>query len=271
MTERSALRFVVARVIPDLISNEPVNVGVIVHDAKTGQVRVQFTQSLSKLQTYADENINIDALRFVVEGIEDGVHAEASDASLLERLCDKYQNQLQFAGPLGALSASIDEELESLYTRYVTIDRMGRHTKRGVTHRSLATLVGRAFRTYNVPVMTNQVLRGVKADYRFDFLFDNGLRHAMQCFSFGVPDNAAQVTTDAKAFAYSVGDIVRLQHETGGPKHGFTALTYPPASGPSHSEYKTSVAILGEVANVIDASQELDGYAKSLAELPVRH
>ena len=113
--------FVVARFIPDLIRNEPVNVGIIVNDSKTHKSFGRFVENFRPLiSRYKD--CNIAALKTIIETFRGEYELESNES--LEKLSKNSQYQLRFTEPRAIRSGDHLQAIESLYKRYISIESM---------------------------------------------------------------------------------------------------------------------------------------------------
>ena len=111
--------FVVARFVPDLIRNEPINVGIIVNDSKTHKSFGRFVENFRPLiNRYKD--CNIAALKTIIETFR-GEHESDSKVSL-EKFSKNNQYQLRFTEPRAIRSEDHLQAIESLYKRYISIE-----------------------------------------------------------------------------------------------------------------------------------------------------
>ena len=111
--------FVVARFVPDLIRNEPVNVGIIVNDSKTYRSFGRFVENFRPLiSRYKD--CNIAALKTIIETVRGEYELESNES--LEILSKNSQYQLRFTEPRAIRSEDHLQAIESLYKRYISIE-----------------------------------------------------------------------------------------------------------------------------------------------------
>ncbi len=257
------MRYVVVKVVPDLVRYEPVNIGVMLHDPESGKLRVRFTEGIPRLKTYSDETLDVDSVQRIVDGFEEYSGTPNRDRGFLDTLSKSQSQTIQVSEPASTTASDIDHELASLYQRFVSIDQRGKRESKVVRRRSVVARVRRAFERYHVPVISQRRFAGNKSYYTFDFVLDQDNMRAFQCFSFGL--NQMETVDDAKVLVYSFRDITdhaRALSERRLSNLDVTAFVYPP---PDETDQSIAVrSILEEVARVRDASAGLDSFVESV-------
>jgi len=116
------LTYRILRYTPNLIRDEWINVGVLLHDPARNALRVRMIEEdeafarLRKLRLDADENL----LRTLQSDLEAQASAHRDGAAgFLNHLDDTLSNLLQLSPQKGVLSADLDAELERLYADHV--------------------------------------------------------------------------------------------------------------------------------------------------------
>lgn len=196
--------YVVARFVPDLVRNEPVNVGIMVRDSGTGGVRCRFTDDFPALEKRHPE-ANIRALKVVLEafGNADG----QTSAGYLESVRRNNIYQLQFTDLRAVESDQISEAVQTLYATYV--DQAGSRPQQENRTR-LGHMIKEEIRRVGFAagcVKPRLKIRGKIGHFTFDYGFQNcktvGLAH-----SISFANKAEDAYKDAKVLAVSVEDAV---------------------------------------------------------------
>ena len=106
-------RFVVAKVIPDFVKNESVNVGIIVSDHP--HAKKYFGKFIKNFHPFFTRypDFNIPALETIVESYR-GEHLPDSD-NFLENLSKNSYSQLQFTEPRVIISSDPKQAMDILY------------------------------------------------------------------------------------------------------------------------------------------------------------
>ena len=196
--------YVVARFVPDMVKNEPVNVGIMVQDSQTGLVKSRFVKNFRTL-AYRHPETDIWALEEIV-GAFDRADGPESDG-YLRRVHDHNKHNLRFTEPRAAESNRIADAVQTLYFRYVGIDRV--RQRRAVTGTRLVSLIKKeiALAGFNAEhVKVRPRVRGKIGHFTFDYGFQNGKTgDLMHSVSFAGRASAAY--RDAKALAVSFEDV----------------------------------------------------------------
>lgn len=220
--------FVVARFVPDLVRNEPVNVGIMVRDSGTGDVRSRFTDNFRALANRYPE-ANIRALRVVLEalGNADGL----APAGYLEGLRRNHIYQLQFTDIRAVESSRISEAVQTLYATYVDQSR-SRPQQENKTR--LGRMIKEEIRQVGFVdgcVKPRLKIRGKIGHFTFDYGFQNGKTVGL-VHSISFANKAEDAYKDAKVLAVSVEDAVAA--------HGdleCVAVIDPPDDATAHGEF----------------------------------
>jgi hypothetical protein len=259
------MRYTVVKVVPDPVRNEPLNVGVIVQDVVSNKTRARFTPDVDRLRTYADETLDTDALSLILDRLEETLKKGDPRKSFMEDISRTFNQTLQFTEPAASLGVDLDTELDTLYDRFVSLDKRGRRAHRVVGRNTVVARVRRTFEQFKVPVVLRRMYAGIKSPYTFDFVLEAERVHAFQCFSFGMDPTAT--VDEAKVFVYSYRDIVakaQQSNERRIQEMAVTAIVHPPAT--ETEDAAATRRIIQEVAEVQSAeSSVLERYVESFA------
>ncbi len=120
--QMQTLTYRILRYTPNLIRDEWINVGVLLHDPARNSLHVRLIEEaeafarLRKLRYNAEESL-LRALQSDLEA-QASAHPEGA-AGLLKHLDDTLSNLLQMSPQKAVLSADLDSELERLYSDHV--------------------------------------------------------------------------------------------------------------------------------------------------------
>jgi hypothetical protein len=116
----------VIRYIPNLVRDEWVNIGVVIHDPTAGRSRVRLIEEeaeyarVRRLHPAANETL----LRGVGPLLEDTLSAHSGDlAEWIAKLDRTLSNAVQFSPQTGLLAEDLDAELDRLYSSHVAPPR----------------------------------------------------------------------------------------------------------------------------------------------------
>lgn len=258
-----AMRYMVVRIVPDPVRNEPVNIGILLQDSNRGQLRFELTPHMHKLRTQVDGTLDDEGIEILVNAARKGILSQKREPLLFERLSKEHNGILQFMGPFGTLTRDIDSEVQRLYNRFVSLDTRGKRSPTRITHKEIKHRTEALFDQYDLRVDSGQRVPGLKDDFRFDFLHRNGALHAIQCLSLDIPPRIAR--NEAKILTYSVKDIKARFIANNQDPNGFkvTVVVHPPTNPEIRQE--GALAILRESADIRDVNTDLVSYVEQLA------
>ena len=220
--------FVVARFVPDLVKNEPVNVGILARDSETGETDGRFIDDFRALSKRHPE-ANIGALKEVLGSFSADV---GTPEDYLEDICRNNACQLRFTEPRAVESGRVADAVQALYARYVgpnTARRISAVTRTGLVG-MVKTEIGRVgFRRECVRVRPR--IDGRIGRFTFDYGFQNGeMSDLVHSISFA--RNASTGCRDAKALAVSFEDAAAANDGL-----ECTAVMHPPDDKKDRGEF----------------------------------
>jgi hypothetical protein len=168
----NTLAYHVVRYLPDLIRDEWVNIGVVLHDPAGGKFRVRMIEEetefarLRRLHPSADETL----LRGVAPLLESTLAEHRGElAACVEKLDRQLSTTLQFSPQKGLLAEDLDVELERLYHNCVAPPHPRPATAESVGSRSaIRSAASQVFRTAG---LWPKLARSVRVD-EFTFAGD---------------------------------------------------------------------------------------------------
>jgi len=215
----------VIRYIPNLIRDEWVNIGVVVHDPGAGRYRVRLIDEesefarLRRLHPAADETL----LRGVAPFLEDSLTLHRGElAAWISKLDQTLSNAVQFSPQKGLLAADLDAELDRLYSSHVAAPRP--RNASGETAGSRSDIRARANQVFRTTGLWPKLTRNFRVDeftfkgdpLRLDYSYQrNGTKGFIH--SLALSRDPAQ----AKVLAYTA-DSVRAKI---GGRTEFVAIT----------------------------------------------
>lgn len=108
--------YTVSRFVPDPIRNEPVNIGVIVVDAETGETAHRFMHNLRALRPRCP-GADLESLGKMVKSFR--VYDMPGGADDLECLAQGYTNLLQFTPPRAVAAPTLADSLRHAFEVYI--------------------------------------------------------------------------------------------------------------------------------------------------------
>ena len=108
--------YTVSRFVPDMIRNEPVNIGIIVVNSGTGKTAHRFMGNLRGLRARCP-GANLRGLEDIVGSIQVGDMPDGVDA--LARLADRHVYSLRFTSPRAVTAPTLEDALRIVFDIYV--------------------------------------------------------------------------------------------------------------------------------------------------------
>ena len=223
--------FVVAKYLPDIFRNEPVNVGVLVCSSKTKEVHGKFIENFQSFSA-KHRDINSTFLKDMIEGFRGKSKIDSDD--YLMQLHESYNHNLRFSKP-GVIDTDAPENaLEKLFSQLVTETK--KKARKTLTRQQLRGMVTKEIKVQKFDkawIIPKQKIHGKIHDFVFDYGFKNGkVSDLLHTISFdGNPDKAL---TYAKALAISVEDALNENDYL-----ECTAIVHPPSKEKYDGDYYT--------------------------------
>jgi hypothetical protein len=212
------LTYRILRYTPNLIRDEWINIGVLLHDPAHNALRVRLIEEdeafarLRKLRFDAEESL----LRTLQSDLEAQASAHREGAAgFLHHLDDTLSNLLQLSPQKAVLSADLDSELERLYTDHVAPPTIG---PRGALE-AADTRAGIRKHTHDVFIrrgLSGRMKRGIRAEeftfrgdpFHVDFGYRaNGTRGFVHAVALGRdPRHAKEFAFTAERIRARVSD-----------------------------------------------------------------
>lgn len=222
--------FIVARFIPDLIKNEPVNIGIIVNDAETNESYGRFVENFRPLISRYRES-NISALKDIVESFRGKDKSKFKKS--LEDISKNNQYQLRFTEPRAIKAGDPSRAIRLLYDQYISIESKIRKRK-VLTKIQLRGMITKGIEQIQFEkewIKSRPRIEGTIGHFTFDYGFKNGkINDLMHSISFA--GNAKNAYTDAKALAISVEDALSKDEDL-----NCTAIIHPPSNEKNHRDF----------------------------------
>jgi hypothetical protein len=200
----------VLRYTPNLVRDEWVNIGVLIHDPAEGRVRARLIEDASefarlrRLHPAADENL----LRALPGDLEKQFAEQVADiAGLLARLDQTLSNILQLSPRRGVMTQDAEAELERLYREHVEPPRYRAAAEAVQTRPGIRARMTEVFRGAG---LLKKMERSVRVDeytfpgdpLRMDFRYRrNGTQGFLQALALG------RDPAQAKVLAYTAESI----------------------------------------------------------------
>jgi len=259
----ATFNFVIAKFVPDLVKNEPVNVGVIVNDSASGKSFGRFVENFRTLGSrYPDSNIN--ALKIMLDSYRGEYQ---TNDEYLKKLSKDSQFQLRFTEPNAIRSGIPSTALELLFEKYIGVESKPR--KQILTKIQLRSMVTKGIEHYEFKkewIEKRPKIKGRIGHFTFDYGFKNGkINDLIHTISFA--GNAKTAYRDSKALAISVEDaLCNDEHLT------CTAIIHPPSNEKILREfYEPSLGYLKDKDCIVKDEDGIEPSLKKIKEKLLTH
>jgi hypothetical protein len=114
-------RFVVIKYVDDLVRDEPINVAVMLQSETTGET---LFHSVGTHPDWLSRNSRIEDTTMMVEilkRMEEDVNSTENNLEIFHKISCKYSTRFRFSEPRGTLPLSMEEEIQRLFEKYVTL------------------------------------------------------------------------------------------------------------------------------------------------------
>jgi len=256
----------VIRYLPNLVRDEWVNIGVLVHDTANGRFRVRLIEEhaefarVRKLHPATDE----DLLRGFAPLFEDTLHEHRGELSAwVAKLGQTLSNSVQFGPRTGLIGEDIDAELERLYASQVAPPRATAATAQAPGSRSeIRAKANQVLRTAGLWPKLERSVHVDKFTYpgdplRLDYAYRRNGTHGF-VHSLALSRDPAQ----AKVLAYTA-DAIRARIE----KTEFIALTEIEPRPDGNERHRFVAGLLGEKKIQVVPLAKLPAWAYQLRPL----
>lgn len=251
--------YTIARYIPDLVRNEPINIGVVISSRDRSVNEPCFLDNLrAKLPKSIGER-EIEILRACIDEVVMNIrhHGETPNSSnYFENLPKSFGGSLQFAPAKGILTSDPEAELTRLFKRFVAVAEVRRQSSDTIQLREATRFAARYFkerglmgnRTSDVNLKTNKSVVGSKSGvpHKFDFSSVHNRTVAIKVLDFGMALHSCR--KNAYEAAINIDD---LKLGIGSNFYGCTLFKMPPNAA-HRSDKNSLIDIVKEHSPVYD-------------------
>lgn len=250
--------FAVVRYTPDVIRNEPINVGVVAE--VEGQIRYRLLSSMGRLKAIMDpeEADSLDvALRFLRSSLDREPRRNLPD------IVGSYQGQITLSEPLGALTEDPLAFLDDQYEVYVRADSAAQRASQGETRVKMRQRIRQAIASFGKSAETFAIsrtpVRGHFQKHAFDFGFVNGQMTLLEAISF--QNDPGYALRESKIVALAAIDTKEQYPET-----LVAAVVAPPVE--NSDAYQEARAILGSKTKLVENDGDLESLLQPILTSP---
>ncbi len=264
-----AALYTVVRYMPDPVSEECVNVGVIAWDgAETvcrfltnwSRVSVFGGEPVAFLKEFAGEVQARTSKQLLLPGLSTEARLDGKD---LEAMFGTWHGCIQFSKPRGSLKGAqaLLGDIAAIFLRERSSTERRMPRSRAVVAKMAAECLFEAINDLNIPKPAHYVrrgfsLRGNVAEHRFDVGLVNGkVYNLVQAVSFEKDEDDLRQELYAKYFDI---EDVRKDHSD----LGLAIVALPPIAHPQSRLFEEATKILGEFNAKIVTEAQLGNWAK---------
>src|SRR5438105_11603458 len=109
--------YVIAKFVPDMARDEPVNVGIVMYSPDSKEAHGKFIDNFQPLGARYHHKVNLDSLKTKVEEFR-GRQLDISEKYLLD-LTNSFQYNLRFAGPSGIVAKNSVEAMDKVFQQLI--------------------------------------------------------------------------------------------------------------------------------------------------------
>ena len=264
------LRYTVVRYVPNLIRDEAVNVGVIVQDVESSEVKYRFlprSSAIRRLWHDADEKIvgllDKQLQLAAARSTEFGRSGKLKEPRFLDRLTHEFTVSLQLTPPRGRLSPSLSVGVDFLFHTYVA--EPGEFRPISYQYLAPARLQKRTWTAFEKKrliragaFLRKQTLPGKHSAWTFDLaLKQNNHAHVVSSLALNVPSPEAKA---GRAFVLrGMIEDVRDSLEVDA-----SAIVEPPKSDEESSGYGTAESILIDAGIKVVRIEDINDFVADL-------
>lgn len=231
--ESKVCKYAVVRFIPDLIRDEPINIGVIVHDPKEKLTDCKFDSSkIRKIERKPEFEFFKDILEEFYENfsLDKRILSEFADADfdnpkLLDQYSSHYCNQIQFSNVRAFYCDNVTNAVEKVFNEYVADIQYKYLDKRWSSERVKKEVYNAIVQKGLDKVVSKDVKIKSKYDtIDIDFKYVNGKPNLIKAFSFN-DERDKQKVNKAKIWKVNFESIKELSEYQ---SVAFSTIIYPP-------------------------------------------
>lgn len=217
-------KYMVIRFVPDLVKNEPINIGLILHCWNEYYIRSEISKEKAKLIEKYNPQIKKSILQALIEDIDNLFSSEkwllkenSSEDFKNEKYLDNYllthSNQLQFTNPKGIITQDLESEFEELFTELVYYKCNTKTRSKYTSEMHMKSYLKKLFNERNL-LKEKLIVENYKEEGKygekieFDFKYLNGTVNLVNNLSFDV--KAKDPLEYAKLWAKNYEDIKNI-------------------------------------------------------------
>lgn len=181
--------YTIVKFIPDLMRNEPINIGLIIHCPQEGYIRTDFADRKASIISRYNEDIEPKVVQHIINDLMQNFDNESfilgdhkmgsfDDDKLLHQMSAAHSNQLQFTKPKGIITQDLDKEFDRLFEDLIFKEELVKKYK-AIEERTMKSNVRKRFDEFGL--IKNNIVKEnhVEIDrfgdlIKIDFKYVNG-------------------------------------------------------------------------------------------------
>ncbi|RYY54736.1 MAG: DUF3037 domain-containing protein [Chitinophagaceae bacterium] len=238
MSTEKLYYYAIARFVPDLVRNEPRNIGVIVFQEDGPVYEPKFLHNLrSKLGNLlgSADKVILEEYEMYLSGLNPHSYAEFS------KILSQVGGKFQFSEIRSGVTGNIELESNYLYSTFVDLPAMP------VKRHRLKTTLKQEFKQFGIlgdtKVQQDQKIQGEKLEHKIDFSYQNGNLYTIEAVDLSA--SGKESNTIKTAFKFS--DLAHVSKS-------IRPISVIGDRDDSDPEVKDCVHILSQLSEVYDFS-----------------
>lgn len=191
--------YTVIRFVPDLVKNEPINIGLMIHCPEEGYIRTEFADKKANIVSKYNGDVDPAIVKSIIEDLIQNFDnanyllrnqkmGDFYDENLLFKIFAAHSNQLQFTKPKGIITQDLEEEFIRLFENIVFKEKEAKREK-VIEERTMKSTVRKEFEKYDLIKSKKVKENHIEKDrfggtIKFDFKYVNGKPNLIKNISF---------------------------------------------------------------------------------------
>lgn len=263
-------QYTIVKYVPDLLKNEPINIGLIIHSSNENYIKSEFAIDKVKTINRYNKEIDIRIVKAIIDDLKKNFNSsnwiirnrdsrDFQDFNLLEKLYINHSNQVQFSNPKGFITVDLEDEFKRIFEEMVykeILTESNQHTLEKSMKKKLKDEFQKRDLIKSKIVIENHCEIGKFGEtVKFDFKYKNGKPNMIQNLSF---DKKSKDNMDyAKLWSKNFEDIKSMIKKNSNDEIGINVIYCPPSDELNNNNFKNVRDCLEEYSdNLIDYNDE---------------
>lgn len=150
----------IVKFIPNLVKEEPINIGLIIHSPESGYIKTEFSEEKANIISRYNSDIDPLTVELIINDIKENFDNEKYilrnqkigtfyDDELLYKVFATHSNQLQLTKPKALVTDDLEVEFERLFSMLVYKDNRVRRIK-SIEERTMKSVIRKKFNRFGL-------------------------------------------------------------------------------------------------------------------------